>query len=108
MFVCYIPCPETSMSRGTLLLCGWLMSALALYAQQTSIPTPNEADFVLRNFRFNSGVKLPEVRLPHDGVRMANQDRIGDPTGGILLRLGEGVVVHANFGELFARVLFGP
>ena len=106
--MCYIPCPETSMSRGTLLLCGWLMSALALYAQQTSIPTPNEADFVLRNFRFNSGEKLPEVRVHYYTFGKPEKDASGKTTNAVLILHGTAGSGRQFLRPIFAGVLFGP
>ena len=47
--------PEVLMRRSALLLCGCLLFTLALHAQQSSGLTPNEADFVLRDFHFESG-----------------------------------------------------
>ena len=47
--------------RVVLVLCAGAASHAALAAEY---PAPTEADFVVRNFRFGTGERLPELKLP--------------------------------------------
>jgi homoserine O-acetyltransferase len=96
------------MLRSTLLLCGWVILPLALHAQQSSIPTANEADFVLRNFGFNSGERLPEVRMHYYTLGKPKKDASGKITNAVLILHGTGGSARTFLRPIFAGVLFGP
>ena len=96
------------MLRSTLLLCGWLILALALQGEQRSVPTPNEAEFVLRHFRFNSGEELPELRMHYYTFGRPDRDAAGRVTNAVLILHGTGGSAQTFFRPIFAGVLFGP
>ncbi len=48
------------MSRS---LAAWLVLLLPLAARAADYPAPQEHDYVIRDFRFASGVRLPELRI---------------------------------------------
>lgn len=96
------------MLRSTLLVCGWLILTLALHAEQPSMPTPNEAEFVLRNFRFNSGEELPELRMHYYTFGRPDRDSSGKVTNAVLILHGTGGSGRTFFRPIFAGVLFGP
>jgi len=95
------------MLRSTLLLCGWLILALALQGEQRSVPTPNEAEFVLRHFRFNSGEELPELRMHYYTFGRPDRDAAGRVTNAVLILHGTGGSAQTFFRPIFAGVLFG-
>jgi homoserine O-acetyltransferase/O-succinyltransferase len=96
------------MLRSTLLLCGWLILALALHGEQRSLTTPNEAEFVLSHFRFNSGEELPELRMHYYTFGRPDRDASGRVTNAVLILHGTGGSAPTFFRPLFAGVLFGP
>jgi len=96
------------MLRSILLLCGWLILTLALRAEQGTLARPNEADFVLHNFRFNSGEKLPEVRLHYYAFGKPERDASGRITNAVLILHGTGGSARTFLRPIFAGVLFGP
>jgi homoserine O-acetyltransferase len=95
------------MLRSTLPLCGWLMLTFVLHAEQPSVPTPDEADFVLRNFHFNSGETLPEVRMHYYTFGKPGKDTSGRITNAVLILHGTGGSGRQFLRPMFAGVLFG-
>ena len=84
------------------LLC---FGAIASMAQQ---PTPEEGDFLLRDFRFKSGETLPELRLHYRTFGKPAQDAQGRVTNAVLILHGTGGSGTNFLGPNFAGVLFGP
>ena len=76
-----------------------LLSLFALAAVAADYPTPKEADWVARAFRFHTGEVMPELRVHYT--------TIGDPSGEPVLILhgtagsGTGMLTPAFAGELF-------
>jgi homoserine O-acetyltransferase len=79
----------------------WLF-LLAATAQAATYATPKEADFVLRDFAFRSGEKMPSVRLHYTTVGTSNG------RNGVLIMHGTGGSGSGFLSETFAGVLFGP
>src|SRR5215203_5131755 len=75
------------------------LSLLALAAAAADYPTPKEADWVAREFRFHTGEIMPELRVHYT--------TIGDTSGEPVLILhgtagsGTGMITPAFAGELF-------
>jgi homoserine O-acetyltransferase len=74
----------------------------------TAFPAPTEGDFTVRDFRFQDGESLPELRLhyrtlgsPHRGVR-------GLVDNAVLIMHGTGGSGSQFLSNQFAGVLFGP
>jgi homoserine O-acetyltransferase len=88
--------------KVSLTVCWSLISLLiAVAGSAAEYPTPNEGDWVVRDFRFHTGEVLPELRLHYRTV--------GAPTGEPVL------ILHGTAGSgasmltlTFADELFGP
>jgi homoserine O-acetyltransferase/O-succinyltransferase len=65
-------------------------------------PAPKEADFVIHDFRFNSGEKLAELKLHYTTIGTPQADNA------VLIVHGTGGTGKAFLSEQFAGVLFGP
>ncbi len=81
-----------------------LLAALLLVpalARAADYPTPREADWVARDFRFHTGAVMPELRIHYATV--------GNPTGEPVLVLhGTGGSGTGMLNPAFAGELFGP
>jgi homoserine O-acetyltransferase/O-succinyltransferase len=71
-------------------------------------PTPQEADFVIHDFHFQSGETLPEVRLHYYTLGKPAKDATGRTTNAVLILHGTGGSGGSFFRPVFAGVLFGP
>jgi homoserine O-acetyltransferase len=75
------------------------LSAIPSWA--ADYPAPQEADWVLRDFRFHTGEVLPELRLHYTTV--------GEPSGEpVLILHGSGGAARNMLTDNFAGQLFGP
>lgn len=74
----------------------------------SSAPVPHEADFVIHNFRFQSGETLPEVRMHYTTFGSPVKDARGRTTNAILVLHGTSGTGHQFLRPIFAGVLFGP
>jgi homoserine O-acetyltransferase/O-succinyltransferase len=70
--------------------------------------TPQESDYVVRDFRFQSGETLPEVRLHYYTLGKPVKDANGRTTNAVLILHGTGGSGDSFFRPIFAGVLFGP
>jgi len=101
-------------SLSTVILVGVLLGpAIVCVAQQfPSQPaaklTPQEGDYVSRDFHFKSGETLPELRLHYMTLGKSERDAQGKVTNAVLLLHGTGGTGHQFFAPQFADVLFGP
>ena len=71
-------------------------------------PAPQEGDFVIHDFHFQSGETLPEVRLHYYTLGNPVKDANGRTTNAILILHGTGGSGGSFFRPIFAGVLFGP
>jgi homoserine O-acetyltransferase len=77
-------------------------------APASTWPVPTEGDFVLRDFAFASGERLPELRLHYRTLGTPRRDSRGMVRNAVLIMHGTGGS-SANFiSPTFAGVLFGP
>ena len=94
------------------LLGGLFLSLLVLapaWAQQRATsPTPEEHDYVIRDFHFKSGETLPEVRMHYYTFGLPLMDASGRVTNAVLLLHGTGGSGRQFLQPQFAGVLFGP
>lgn len=95
------------MSRCTLLLCSWLVLAVAVCGQQAPVPKPDEGDFTLHNFHFKSGETLPELRMHYYTFGTPKKDADGKTTNAVLILHGTGGSGRQFLRPIFAGVLFG-
>src|SRR5215213_8379755 len=78
-----------------------LLSLFALAAVAADYPTPKEADWVAREFRFHTGEVMPELRVHYT--------TIGEPSGEpVLILHGTAGSGTGMLGPAFAGELFGP
>lgn len=89
----------------------WLWCCLLLPAvaqAQANYPTPTEGDFVLKQFRFESGETLPALTVHYTTVGQPRQNRAGQVVNAVLIMHGTTGAGQNFLGELFAGHLFGP
>src|SRR5262245_9400194 len=89
------------LSAALLLLC----SAAPAFTQ--SYPAPVERDFVVRNFKFESGDTLPELKIHYRTIGQPRKDPDGVVRNGILILHGTGGTGTQFLGEGFASRLYG-
>ena len=77
-------------------------------APEVTWPTPQEGDFVARDFHFQSGQVLPEVRIHYTTLGKAVKDANGRTANAVLILHGTGGSGHQFLRSIFAGVLFGP
>jgi homoserine O-acetyltransferase len=71
-------------------------------------PTPQEGDFVVPDFHFQSGKIMPEVRMHYTMLGKPAKDASGRTTNAVLILHGTGGNGHSLLRPIFADVLFGP
>jgi homoserine O-acetyltransferase/O-succinyltransferase len=74
----------------------------------TGKPGPQEGDFIIHNFHFQSGDTLPELRLHYMTMGQAARDANGRATNAVLILHGTGGSGRQFLAPQFADVLFGP
>ena len=77
-------------------------------AQSASWPAPQEGDFVVHDFHFQSGETMPEVRLHYTTLGKPVKDAGGRTTNAVLVLHGTGGDGRGLLQPIFAGVLFGP
>lgn len=88
---------------------GILLVLCAFLPAQTPSPaTPDEGDFVLHDFQFKSGERLPELHMHYATLGKVQRDAQGRVTNAILLLHGTGGTGKQFLAPQFAGVLFGP
>lgn len=76
--------------------------------QPGSKVTPQESDYVLRDFHFKSGETLPELRMHYMTLGKPVRDGHGRVTNAVLILHGTGGSGRQFLAPQFADVLFGP
>ena len=71
-------------------------------------PTPQEGDYTVHNFRFESGETLAEVRMHYRTLGAPRKDALGHTTNAVLILHGTGGTGATFLRPMFAGVLFGP
>jgi len=87
---------------------GMLTLLLALTLQTPAAPAPVEGDVVLKNFTFNSGETLPELRLHYRTYGSPRRDAQGVVRNAVLVMHGTTGSGGQFTGRSFAGELFGP
>jgi len=85
-----------------------LLSLAVQGAPRCSLPPMNEGDFVSKDFTFNSGEKLPELRLHYRTFGTPKKDARGVVTNAVLIMHGTGGTGGQFTGCGFAGELFNP
>src|SRR5579864_112167 len=97
-----------------LLLAAALIYPTAAFAQTARVNAPaqtwptHEGDFVVRNFHFNDGETLSQLRLHYTTLGTPHRDASGRVTNAVLIMHGTGGTGHQFLRPVFAGVLFGP
>src|SRR5258706_5831933 len=74
----------------------------------TGSPAPVQGDFLIDDFPFQSGERLPQLRLHHSTLGTLARDAAGIARNTVLLLHGTGGTGQAFLRDQFAGVLFGP
>jgi homoserine O-acetyltransferase/O-succinyltransferase len=69
---------------------------------------PTDGDYVLRDFQFRSGARLPALRLHYMTLGKVRRDSAGHATNAVLILHGTGGDGHQFLRPQFADVLFRP
>jgi len=70
-------------------------------------PTPNEADYVVKNFKFTTGETLPELRIHYRALGAIHKDKKGHVDNAVLVMHGTGGAGTQFLQDRFAGELFG-
>lgn len=93
------------MSKTLFLFLFSLLFAQIALAQE--LPTPAEGDYIIRDFRFESGETLPELRLHYRTLGKLERDASGKATNAVWIGHGTGGSGRSFLSRQFAGVLFG-
>ena len=89
-----------------------LVLIATLLAMNTSLaanyPTPQEGDFIVRDFQFKSGEVLPELNLHYTTIGTPLRDQAGIVRNAVLLLHGTTGSRQFFLRPQFSDVLFGP
>ena len=101
------------MRHSSILLCrvlaGLFLTSGVCLAQQTAGKlTPDESNYVSRNFHFKSGETLPELRIHYMTLGKPVRDANGRVTNAVLILHGTGGSGRQFLAPQFADVLYGP
>jgi homoserine O-acetyltransferase/O-succinyltransferase len=83
-------------------------SAQQVAAGDATWPAPQEGDFIVHDFHFQSGETLPEVRMHYTTLGKPVKNASGRTTNAVLVLHGTGGNGHSLLRPIFAGVLFGP
>ena len=86
----------------------WLLLFPPLAAAQGSFPAPVERDFLVRDFVFASGERLPELTIHYRTIGTPRKDADGVVRNGILILHGTGGTGAQFVGTAWAGRLYGP
>jgi homoserine O-acetyltransferase len=105
----------TMMKRPGLLVALVMTLALGQAGAQTAAvqiaagaPAPHEGDFVIHNFRFQSGETMADVRMHYTTFGAPMKDANGRTTNAVLILHGTSGSGQGFLRPIFAGVLFGP
>lgn len=80
----------------------------AAWAASAAYPGEKEGDFVVKDFRFQSGETLPEVRLHYTTLGTPRRDSAGRIANAVLLLHGTSSTSRQFFSPTMGAELFGP
>lgn len=91
-------------SRALLLLC----PLLCVLSYAADYPQPRPGDFVIRDFQFKSGEKLPEIKMHYYTLGQPQKDATGKVRNAVLVLHGTGGSGRQFLTPNFGGVLFAP
>ena len=83
------------------------VAIFAAIAAAQSNPTATPGDFIIKNYKFESGETLPELRLHYVTLGQPRKDASGRVTNAVLILHGTGGSHTQFLGRGFGGVLFG-
>lgn len=84
----------------------WLVLIPVAFGHQTS-PSPVPGDFVMKDFKFESGESLPELKLHYVTLGTPQKDKNGRVVNAVIINHGTGGSNTQFLSRGFAGVLFG-
>jgi homoserine O-acetyltransferase len=90
------------------MIAGLLIGLLLQQTPAPQLPQAVEGDFVIKDFRFTSGEKLPELRIHYRTLGTPQKDAQGVVRNAVLIMHGTGGTGGQFTGRNFAGQLFGP
>src|SRR5215813_12101291 len=104
---------EIEMNRRMILPLLLLLAINTIAQTQSTTRTPNypqpvEGDFVIRDFKFNSGETLPELKLHYRTIGELKRDASGVARNAVLIMHGTGGSGAGFLSNQFGGALFGP
>lgn len=84
------------------------LSTSLLCAQSTDYKNPDQGTFVVKDFQFKSGEKLPEVKIHYYTLGAPKKDSSGKVRNAVIILHGTGGSGRQFLNPIFAAVLFGP
>ncbi|MCU1310947.1 MAG: Alpha/beta hydrolase [Candidatus Angelobacter sp.] len=85
-----------------------ILALLSSFAFAANYPTPKEGDYIIKDFAFAGGEKLPELRLHYRTLGEPQRDAQGNVTNAILILHSTGGSSEQFLNDRFAAVLFNP
>lgn len=89
-------------------LAATLISGQQIPPKTPTWPIPQEGDFTVHNFHFQSGESLPEVRIHYTTLGKPVKDANGRTNNAVLILHGTGGSGQQFLRQIFAGMLFGP
>ena len=86
----------------------WLGALALVAATRLSAQAPSGADYVAKNFKFETGETLPEVRLHYIALGKPRRDATGVVRNAVLILHGTGGSGSGFMSRTYAGELFGP
>jgi homoserine O-acetyltransferase/O-succinyltransferase len=96
------------MHRLLLLVTIFLLAIASLPASAQTNPVPAQGDFILLNFKFDSGEVLPALKLHYRTLGTPRRDGTGVVRNAVLVMHGTGGSGGGFISDQFAGVLFKP
>ena len=85
-----------------------LVTFAALAVHAADYPAPQSGTFVIKDFQFKSGEKLPEVKLHYYTLGTPQKDASGKVRNAVLILHGTGGSGKQFLTQNFGGVVFGP
>src|SRR2546430_17549186 len=81
---------------------------VSMYLHAANYSAPQSGTFVVKDFQFKSGERLPEVKLHYYTLGAPQKDAAGKVRNAVLILHGTGGSGRQFLSDNFAGVLFGP
>src|SRR5580704_2117021 len=92
--------------RSAILALFLALATMTVHAAEYPAPTPG--NFVVKDFQFKSGEKMPEVKLHYYTLGTPQKDSSGKVRNAVLILHGTGGSGRQFLTPTFAGALFGP